>query len=257
MSAPDQQGQTEEYAGNPIPMTPHQMALLLEEIAKLDTERLILEPGVMLADTGTVLNLNLIRQKALTVGDSSFVGKKRQRMDKPGGPGAPGAPPMKAASGAPRSRVEGRRCEVCAVIKKAGCGTENAHFRCLKRKLPEGAQELERRVGELVDVGKEERVTVWNPKEGRKLSGQAAPMLKNLVGWLASHPGALFPVLPPPSPSTFHHHRKVTNNGSSAPPAQAPAGHHLAPAPAPPASVPVHVPMPVPLSQQDPIPSRT
>ncbi|CAI5959308.1 unnamed protein product [Closterium sp. NIES-64] len=123
------------------------------------------------------------------VGDSSFVGKKRQRMDKPGGPGAPGAPPMKAASGAPRSRVEGRRCEVCAVIKKAGCGTENAHFRCLKRKLPEGAQELERRVGELVDVGKEERVTVWNPKEGRKLSGQAAPMLKNLVGWLASHPG--------------------------------------------------------------------
>ena len=50
-------------------------------------------------------------------------------------------------------------------------------------------QELEAQVRELVDVGQEERVTVWNPKEGRKLSGQAAPMLKNLVGWLASHPG--------------------------------------------------------------------
>ena len=111
-------------------------------------------------------------------------GRKRPRIDgrSPGSGGSGG-------SGAPRTRLEGRRCAVCAVIKKAGCGTENAHFRCLKRKLPEGAAELERRVGELVDVGQEERVTVWNPREGRKLSGQAAPMLKNLVGWLASHPG--------------------------------------------------------------------
>ena len=43
-------------------------------------------------------------------------------------------------SSMPRTRVEGRRCEVCAVIKKAGCGTDNAHFRCLKRKRPEGSQ---------------------------------------------------------------------------------------------------------------------
>ncbi|CAI5966578.1 unnamed protein product [Closterium sp. NIES-64] len=172
------------------------------------------------------------------VGDSSFVGKKRQRMDKPGGPGAPGAPPMKAASGAPRSRVEGRRCEVCAVIKKAGCGTENAHFRCLKRKLPEGAQELERRVGELVDVGKEERVDGVESQGGEEAERAGCSY--------AEEPGRVA------GESSW-----VTNNGSSAPPAQAPAGHHLAPAPAPPASVPVHVPMPVPLSQQDPIPSRT
>lgn len=56
-----------------------------------------------------------------------MVGRKRPNS-------APGG------SSLPRTRVEGRRCEVCAVIKKAGCGTDNAHFRCLKRKRPEGSQ---------------------------------------------------------------------------------------------------------------------
>ncbi|CAI5469924.1 unnamed protein product [Closterium sp. Yama58-4] len=90
---------------------------------------------------------------------------------------------------AQRARVVGRRCEVCAVIKKAGCGTDAAHFRCLKRKKPEAVPEIEQNLVRLGDVGDEERVTVWNPAEGRKLSGQAAPMMKNLAGWLANHPG--------------------------------------------------------------------
>ncbi|CAI5505938.1 unnamed protein product [Closterium sp. Naga37s-1] len=90
---------------------------------------------------------------------------------------------------AQRARVVGRRCEVCAVIKKAGCGTDAAHFRCLKRKKPEAVPEIEKNLVRLGDVGDEERVTVWNPAEGRKLSGQAAPMMKNLAGWLANHPG--------------------------------------------------------------------
>eukprot|EP00475_Leptophrys_vorax_P028747 TRINITY_DN41802_c0_g1_i2.p1 TRINITY_DN41802_c0_g1~~TRINITY_DN41802_c0_g1_i2.p1 ORF type:complete len:390 (-),score=30.75 TRINITY_DN41802_c0_g1_i2:241-1410(-) len=357
----------QEAEANPIPMTPQQLALLLEDIAKLDTQRVILEPGVMLSDTGMVLNLNVIRSKAQSsayslpdmlndlnsicepfmnqspahaqyakdfleqandaivngVRDAQLAtyqsdgnaaatnqvqnyGNMQQPQQQPmqqqpymqpqqqyahpqhqysqpqqqyaqqpqqygqpyasdnqgfagqggdawygNGPTGPSSglnggsqyqqngmaggmgyhpqtvnhstlmagasqgvlpqaqstpqPSKKKSkadklpnlgpntpspiSAAPRSRLEGRRCEVCAVIKKAGCGTENAHFRCLKRKRPEGAQELERRVRELVDIGQEERVTVWNPKEGRKLSGQAAPMLKNLVGWLASHPG--------------------------------------------------------------------
>jgi hypothetical protein len=38
----------------------------------------------------------------------------------------------------PVFKYEGGRCEVCTTIKKGGCGTENAHRRCLKN--PRGLQ---------------------------------------------------------------------------------------------------------------------
>lgn len=36
---------------------------------------------------------------------------------------------------------------------------------------------------------REPRITVWDPKTGRTISGNAAPCAKNLESWMASHPG--------------------------------------------------------------------
>ena len=55
--AAPQQAEGDDYGANPIPMTPAQLSTLLDEISLLDVNRVILEPGVMLAETGVVLNL--------------------------------------------------------------------------------------------------------------------------------------------------------------------------------------------------------
>ena len=52
-----QQAEGDDYGANPIPMTAAQLSTLLDEISLLDVNRVILEPGVMLAETGVVLNL--------------------------------------------------------------------------------------------------------------------------------------------------------------------------------------------------------
>lgn len=51
--------QADDYGANPIPMTQEQLEVLLDNISKLDVDRCILEPGVILAETQTLLNLRL------------------------------------------------------------------------------------------------------------------------------------------------------------------------------------------------------
>jgi len=38
------------------------------------------------------------------------------------------------------------------------------------------------------DKGSEKRITIWNKRESRKISGNAAPLEKNLWSYLRDHP---------------------------------------------------------------------
>ena len=64
--------QADDYGANPIPMTPEQLGLLLDNIAKLDTDRCILEPGVILAETQTLLNLRFVGFSSLSIWETLF-----------------------------------------------------------------------------------------------------------------------------------------------------------------------------------------
>jgi hypothetical protein len=76
-------------------------------------------------------------------------------------------------------------------VKKPGCGTEKAHPRCERR--PHDTPTMEQldidHAMKLSNVGEDERISLWNPVSGARLSGMAAPMLRNLPTWLKRNPG--------------------------------------------------------------------
>eukprot|EP00243_Klebsormidium_subtile_P004043 TRINITY_DN17817_c0_g1_i1.p1 TRINITY_DN17817_c0_g1~~TRINITY_DN17817_c0_g1_i1.p1 ORF type:complete len:547 (+),score=149.69 TRINITY_DN17817_c0_g1_i1:162-1802(+) len=98
---------------------------------------------------------------------------------------------VRTGSSADGKKRGGLRCEVCKRVKKAGCGTDNAHPRCERHpnNLPAVAQLDVEHVMKLSATDEDERVSLWCPATGARLSGMAAPMLRNLPAWLTAHPG--------------------------------------------------------------------